>query len=325
MDGIKVLGTGSYKPPDALTNAMLETIIDTSDEWIVSRTGVKQRAMSGPEETNLDMSVNAAKGALEMSGIDIGNIGVVIAATCTGDYQTPSLSCLLQESLGIPDGAIAMDLNCACSGFVFAMKTAYAFLADMPDKCALVVGCEMLTKMIDYTDRSTCIIFGDGAGAAVIRRDPAGSFFFEGGAKGNKEVLYCNSQYLANNPFIDKERFRRPSGVFMNGQEVFRFALETAPESINKVLDMAGVELSDVDHFILHQANQRITDGIAKRLRQTKEKFFENIATTGNTSSASVAIALDEMNRSGMLKSGDKIIMSAFGGGLTYASVYFVW
>lgn len=325
MAGMTVLGTGSYKPHNVLTNQMLEQIIDTNDEWIVSRTGIRGRAMAQADETSLSMAMNAAQKAIEQSGISIDQIGVVIAATLSGDYITPSLACLLQRDLKLDTHVLAMDVNCACSGFIFAMKTAHALLADQPNKVALVVGCEMLSRIIDYTDRSTCIIFGDGAGAAIIKRTETGTFLFDGGSRGDDQLLVCKAQYLGNSPFVDRAADRAQDGLHMNGQEVFRFALETATKSVKTMLGDHGIALEDVDHFVLHQANKRILDGVGRRLGIPPEKCVVNIEDTGNTSAASVAIALDECNRSGKLKPGDKLVMTAFGGGLTYASVYFVW
>jgi len=325
MSGIKILGTGSYKPPGVLTNAMLESVVETDDAWIVSRTGIRERAISDKDETSLSMSLAACRAAMEQSGARAEDIGVIVAATLTGDYLTPSLSCLLQRELGLSTHVLPLDINCACSGFVFALKTAHSLLADMPDKCALVIGCEMLTRITDYTDRSTCILFGDGAGAAVIRRTEEGIFAFDGGGRGDSELLVCKAQYIGNSPFVDQSRDRVPDGLFMNGPEVFRFALEAAPASIAASLEKAGVEMEAVQHFVLHQANGRIIEGIQRRFGIPPEKCYVNIGTTGNTSSASVAIALDELHRSGAIAAGEIMVIAAFGGGLTFASVCLAW
>jgi 3-oxoacyl-[acyl-carrier-protein] synthase-3 len=321
MPGLTILGTGSYTPPLSLTNEMLETIVDTNNEWIALRTGIHSRAIAPPEDTTLSMAAAAARGALESS--DKSQIGVVIAATITPDYLTPSLSCLLQRDLELPGDVIAMDINCACSGFVMGLKTAYALLADMPGRTALVIGAEMLSRATDYTDRSTCILFGDGAGAAVIRRGDGGEFAFDGGARGNSELLYCKAQYLCGNPFAPRPLDAKPGAIDMNGQEVFRFALEVCSDSVSRVLARAGAAIDGVQHFIFHQANRRIIDGIIRRLGIEAEKCIVNIENHGNTSSASIAIALDELFRSGAVTPGDRLVLSAFGGGLTYASVYF--
>jgi len=325
MSGIKILGTGSYKPPGVLTNAMLEDVIETDDAWIVSRTGIRERAIADARETSLSMSLAASRAALAQSGIKAEDIGVVVAATLTGDFLTPSLSCLLQRELGLSTHILPIDINCACSGFVFALKTAHSLLADMPGKAALVLGCEMLTRITDYTDRSTCILFGDGAGAAVIERTEDGVFAFDGGGRGDSELLVCKAQYIGNSPFTDQSRDRQPDGLFMNGPEVFRFALEAAPASIEAALQKAGIASEDVQHFVLHQANGRIIEGIGRRFGIPPEKCYVNIGTTGNTSSASVAIALDELHRSGAIHTGDIVVIAAFGGGLTFASICLAW
>lgn len=324
MAGITILGTGSYTPPFSLTNKMLEAIVETDDEWIRTRTGISARAVAGADETTLSMGKAAALKAL--AAVDKSNIGLIIAATITPDYLTPSLSALLQRELDLPEDVLAIDINCACSGFVMALRTAYAYLGDMPSgKTALVLGCEMLSRVTDYTDRTTCVLFGDGAGAAVVQRDSdeSSAFVFDGGTRGDDVTLFCKSGYLCNSPFIQRPGDADPAGIAMNGQEVFRFAVETCSASVGRVLYSAGIAPENVQHFIFHQANKRIIDGIAKRLSVPIEKCVVNIQTHGNTSSATCAIALDELFRSGKVKPGDGIVVSAFGGGLAYASVYF--
>ncbi|MDR1821613.1 MAG: ketoacyl-ACP synthase III [Oscillospiraceae bacterium] len=321
MNGLTILGTGSYTPPFALTNKMLETIVDTDSEWIKLRTGILSRAIAAESETTLSMATAAAQKALD--GLDRSKIGAVIAATITPDYLTPSLSCLLQRDLGLPTDIAAIDINCACSGFVMAMKTAHTLLADMPGRTALIIGAEMLSRVTDYTDRATCVLFGDGAGAAVIRRDAAGTFASDCGAVGNAELLSCRAQYLCNNPFMPRPRDAEPGAIAMNGQEVFRFAIETCSESVKRTLTRACAEVDSVNHFIFHQANRRIIDGIVRKLGITPEKCVINIENHGNTSSATCAVALDDLFRSGKVNAGNRIVMAAFGGGLTYASAYF--
>ncbi|MDR0818499.1 MAG: beta-ketoacyl-ACP synthase 3 [Oscillospiraceae bacterium] len=322
MPGLTILGTGSYSPPFALTNEMLESIVETSGEWITLRTGIAERKIAAETESTLSMATAAALKAI--GNIDKASIGLVVCATITPDYITPSLSCLLQRDLELREDILAIDINCACSGYVTALKTAHSLLADMPGRVALILGCEMLTRITDYTDRTTCILFGDGAGAAVIRRDSDGEFSFDSGAKGSVEMLACKAQYISNNPFMPRPLDLVPAGITMNGQEVFRFAIETCSESVKRTLAGAGVDIGSVEHFIFHQANRRIIDGIVRKLGISTERCLINIATHGNTSSATCAIALDDLFRSGKVKRGDKIIMSAFGGGLTYATAYFV-
>jgi 3-oxoacyl-[acyl-carrier-protein] synthase-3 len=321
MPGIKILGTGGYTPSFTLTNDMLETIVDTSDEWIRLRTGIGSRPIAGSDETSLSMALSASIQAL--SELDRSKLGVVICATLTSDYITPSLSCLLHRDLCLREDAVAIDINCACSGFVSALRTAYALLADLPGRTALVVGCEMLSRVTDYTDRETCILFGDGAGAAVIKRVESGVFSFDCGTRGNSDLLYCRARYMSNSPFIGRDGDTRPDALHMNGQEVYRFAIEACADSVSRVIDQAGAAVGEIDHFVFHQANKRIIDGAAKRLGASLEKFIIIIENHGNTSSASAALALNKLYKTGKIKDGDKIVLSAFGGGLAYASAYF--
>ncbi|MGI6150578.1 MAG: beta-ketoacyl-ACP synthase III [Christensenellales bacterium] len=319
------MSTGRYLPPLSITNAMLETIVDTSDEWITSRTGICSRTIATEQETTLSMAASAAEHAILTAKIPREQIGVLICATITGDYATPSLSCLLQKELGLRNDLLAFDMNAACSGFVYALKTAHALLAGQEDAVALVIGCDMLSKIVDYTDRSTCVLFGDGAGAAIVKRSASGAFFFDAGAQGDSEILSARLGYFANNPFASRSADARPEAFRMNGAEVFRFAVEHAPQSVLSVLKQAKKTADQIDHFVFHQANERIIQSVAKKLNISLEKCVLNIGQVGNTSAASVAIALDELARSGRLVRGDSVVLSAFGGGLTYGSIYFTW
>jgi 3-oxoacyl-[acyl-carrier-protein] synthase-3 len=300
---------------------MLETIVDTTDEWVRLRTGIRSRRIASGGESTLSMAARAAEHALE--GIDRSTVGLIVAATITPDYLTPSLSCLLQRELKLPGTATAMDVNAACSGFVVALKTAHAFLADMPGKVALIVGSELLSRIVDYTDRATSILFGDGAGAAVVQRVDGGEFLYDGGASGNTELLACRAQYLCNNPFVSRESDSRPAALSMNGAEVFRFAIETCAESVKRTLARAQCSVGDVDQFIFHQANSRIIDGIVRKIGASPDRCIINIAEHGNTSSATCALALDELFRAGKIRTGDRVVLSAFGAGMTYATAMF--
>jgi 3-oxoacyl-[acyl-carrier-protein] synthase-3 len=268
------------------------------------------------------MAAAAARQALE--GLDVSLVGAVVVSTITPDYLTPSLACLLQRELGLSEEIAAMDINCACAGYVMALKTAHALLSDMPGRIALVVGCEMLSRITDYADRSTCVLFGDGAGAAVIRRDEAGTFEFYCGARGGEEQLSCRAAYLSNSPHVRRLGDGAYGAIQMNGSEVFRFAVEVCVRGVTKTLSDAGKAPSEAEHYIFHQANRRIIDGIVPRLGIEHEKCLINIEKYGNTSSATCAIALDELFRSGKVRPGDGIILSAFGGGLSFATAYFV-
>ncbi|MCI9200453.1 MAG: ketoacyl-ACP synthase III [Lachnospiraceae bacterium] len=326
----RITGTGSCLPEQIVTNEDLSKVVDTSDEWISSRTGIRERHLA-KDETTASMAAEAGRRALQDAGIGAEEVDLLIVGTITGDYVTPSTSCEVQEILGAVN-AVAFDINAACAGFMFALHTAHAYLQSGIYKTALVLGAETLSKIMDWKDRSTCVLFGDGAGAAVVRafekgkaedKAAGGILAFEQGSDGRKgKVLSClgrrNNNPLIENPFI-------PSYVSMNGQEVYKFAVNTVPASIQKVLELAGLETGDIKYFVLHQANIRILQAVAKRLKADMEKFPVSLDHCGNISAASVPILLDEMNRKGMLEKGDKIVMSGFGGGLTWASAVLEW
>lgn len=332
----RIIGTGSCLPEYIITNDDLADIMDTSDEWIASRTGIRKRHLV-KDETTAFMASEAARKALEDAGIEADKVDIIIVGTITGDYITPSTACQVQGRLGAVN-AVAFDINAACAGFMYALHTAYAYLQTGIYKTALVLGAETLSKIMDWSDRSTCVLFGDGAGAAVVQGfeeggqrasekemtgESGGLLAFEQGSDGAKGmVLNCrgrlNNNPLTANPFA-------PSYVSMDGQEVYKFAVSTVPESICRVLGKAGVEVEDIKYFILHQANLRIIQSVAKRLKADVDKFPVSLDHCGNISAASVPVLLDEMNRKGMLKRGDKIVMSGFGGGLTWASAVIEW
>lgn len=320
----RIIGTGSSLPKQIVTNDDLSKIMDTSDEWISSRTGIRKRHLA-KEETTASMSVEAAEKALHSAGIKAEEVDLIIVATITGDYLTPSTACEVQAELGA-DCAVAFDVNAACSGFMFALHTAHVYLQTGIYKTALILGAETLSKIMDWEDRSTCVLFGDGAGAAVVRAYDAangGLLAFEQGSDGAKgKVLACegrkNHNPLVHNPFV-------PSYVDMDGQEVYKFAVSTVPTSICRVLQEAELAVEDIKYFILHQANVRIIQSVAKRLKVDEEKFPLSLEHCGNVSAASVPILLDEMNQKGMLARGDKIVVSGFGGGLTWASAVIQW
>lgn len=322
--GIKILGTGSYLPPLSVTNVDMETCVDTSDEWIYTRTGIRSRHFV-EEDTNLSLAYAAAKRAIDAANIEREQIGVVVAATITSDYFTPSLACMLQRDLGLPEEILAFDLGAACSGFVYGLQVAHALLADAPGKVALVLGCEVLSKITNFEDRSTCVLFGDGAGAAIVSREDQAPYFFHSGAKGDSETLYCPGPSIKPNPFVKREAVEDSSYVRMDGAEVFRFAVESFCKSTGHILEQANLQATDIDFYVCHQANERIIKAAAKKLNVPLEKFFMNIDHCGNTSAASVPIAFDELARSGQLFDGAKLVLSGFGGGLTYGAAYFIW
>lgn len=304
-----------------VTNDALSAIMDTSDEWISSRTGIRERRLV-KEETTTSMSVAAAKRAMENAGITAQEIDLIIVGTITGDYVTPSTACQVQAALGAGK-AVAFDINAACSGFLFALHIADAYLKSGIYKTALILGAETLSKIMNWNDRSTCVLFGDGAGAAVVRSERTGLLAYDQGSDGARgAVLTCRNREN-NNPYVKNPV--EPDYTKMDGQEVYKFAVTTVPASIKKVVEEAGLTIEDIDYFALHQANIRIIQSVAKRLKAPETKFPTSLDHCGNISAASVPILLDEMNRKGLLKPGMKIVLSGFGGGLTWGSAVLEW
>ena len=317
----RIIGTGSCLPETVVTNNDLSKIMDTSDEWISSRTGIRERRLV-KEETTTSMSVTAARRAMENAGVSAKDIDLIIVGTITGDYVTPSTACEIQAAIGA-DKAVAFDINAACSGFMFALHTADAFFQTGIYKTALILGAETLSKIMDWNDRSTCVLFGDGAGAAIARIDETGLLAYDQGSDGAKgKVLACQNR-KNNNPLVDNPMDLQYT--YMDGQEVYKFAVTTVPASIKKVVEEAGLTIEDIDYFALHQANIRIIQSVAKRLKVSEDKFPTSLDHCGNISAASVPILLDEMNQKGMLKPGMKIVLSGFGAGLTWGSAVIEW
>lgn len=279
---------------------MLSKMVDTSDEWIVSRTGIHSRRLA-QEETVRSLALEAAQKALDAAQIDRNNISLVICATVQSDQPCPALACCLQDDLNLPNNILAFDLNAACSGFIYALITAQRLLA--PGTYALIVGSEMLSRLTDFTDRGTCVLFGDGAGAAVVEQIDA-PFYWTSRVQGDDRALSINKY------------------IKMDGPAVFRFAVEVLTQGIRTVAEEAKVPLESIDRFICHQANERILSSAAKRLSLPLERFFMNLGSYGNTSAASVPLALDEAVRSGAVKQGQRIIFAGFGGGLTSGAIY---
>ena len=307
---IKILGTGYYVPEHIVTNNDLSNMVETNDEWIVQRVGISERRIS-TGETAADFAINAAKKAIENANITPDDIDLVIAATISSETLCPTVAGSVQSAIGAH--CPAFDISSACSGFMFALDTAVSFLERSGYNNILVIGSERLSKLVDWTDRGTCVIFGDGAGAMVVTKGDgylASKLWTEGG----NEVIEIPS-YSGTSPFF-KGEIKNPY-IFMDGQETFKFAVNKIVEDIKFVADKAGVSLDDIDHFVLHQANIRILDYAARKLKVSKEKFFTNIETIGNTSAASVPIAFAQLSESGKLKQGDLVVMSAFGGGLS--------
>lgn len=318
---IRIMGTGSYLPENIVTNDDLAKIMDTSDEWITSRTGIRTRHLV-KEETTAQMSAEAAKQALKESGLKAEDLDLIIVGTLSGDYVTPSTACEVQAMIGA-EKAVAFDVNAACSGFMFAMNTAYAYIQSGIYKNALIIGAETLSKLMDWNDRGTCVLFGDGAGAAVVTADEKGLLGFVQGSDGTKGMVLACKNRLNNNPLVKNPV--EPDYVFMDGQEVYKFAVSKVPASINEALAEAGQEVSDIKYFLLHQANIRIIQSVAKRLKADISKFPTTLEHCGNISAGSVPILLDEVNKKGMLQRGDKLVMAGFGAGLTWSASVIEW
>ncbi len=321
-----ILGTGHSYPKGILTNAELETMVETSDEWILSRTGIKQRRKAAADEYTSQFAVRAANQAIERAHIDPSEIDIVICATVTPDQILPSTACLIQAEIGA-NKAAAFDVVAACSGFLYGLTLVNSMIRTGQCRIALVIGAEILTKYVDYTDRGTCVIFGDGAGAAVlgpvesgrgimsarIRSD--GRYAEQLFAPGGGTRLGSTAETIASGQHFFK----------MKGNELFKVAVRSMTDISREVLAEAGQDANDIDLFIPHQANQRITDAVASKLGVDEAKIYSNISMHGNTSSASIPIALDECVESGRVKSGDLVVLTSFGGGVTWGGVVLRW
>ena len=355
----KIIGTGSCVPERDVTNDDLAQIVETSDEWIQSRTGIRERRISEGADT-AELAAGAAKAALENAGVSADDVDLILVATSTPDHCFPNAACTVQAAIGA-ERAVAYDISAACSGFLFAVNTAHAFLNSGIYRTALVIGADVLSKIVDWSDRSTCVLFGDGAGAAVLRaekpvsqavgsdvvqenqveagmvlrakadlepQNPAraeksGIFAMKMGSDGKKgPVLSCVSRTVGN--FLTNTE-PQIGYMTMDGQEVFKFAVKKVPETIKELLDENGLEPKDVKHYVLHQANYRIAEAIAKRLKVSMEQIPTNMEHYGNTSGASIPLLLDELNRAGKIQKGDLLVLAGFGAGLTWGATLVRW
>ena len=317
----RIIGTGSCLPEAIVTNDYLSTIMDNSDEWISSRTGIKERHLV-KEETTASLSLEAGRRALAEAGVAPEELDMIIVGTLTGDYITPSTACEVQAGLGAVN-AVAFDINAACAGFLFSLHTVNAYIQCGMCRTALLIGAETLSRIMDWGDRSTCVLFGDGAGAAVVQAQEGGLIAYDQGSDGEKgKYLACRNR-TNNNPLVQTEK--NYSYTQMDGQEVYKFAVTYVPNSIHKVLEKAGLQPEDIKYYLLHQANLRIIQAVAKRLKISLDRFPISLDHCGNVSAASVPILLDDVNRKGMLQKGDKIILSGFGGGLTWGTCLIEW
>ncbi|MCE5233972.1 MAG: beta-ketoacyl-ACP synthase III [Mizugakiibacter sp.] len=318
MKYARIIGTGSYLPERVVTNADLEKLVETSDEWIRSRTGIRERRMAADGETTGDLSFYAATHALDAAGVKASELDMIVLGTTTPDIIFPSTACLLQHRLGA-NGCAAMDINAACSGFVYALGVANAFIRSGQAKRVLAVGAETLTRMLDWSDRSTCVLFGDGAGAVVLEAsDEPGILTTRLHADGGyKHLLYNPVGVSAGFQLDEKNAGVR---VLMTGNEVFKVAVKTLDRIVGETLEAVGMHESQVDWLIPHQANLRIIEATAKRLGLPMERVIVTVDRHGNTSSGSVPLALDEAVRSGKVQRGQTLLLEAFGGGFTWAS-----
>ncbi len=321
----KIVATGAGLPEQVITNDDLAKIMDTSDEWIRSRTGIGERRISQGENLS-ELASRAARQIMERAGVTAEEVELIVIGTCTADYATPCLACMVQKEIGAKN-AVAFDVTAACSGFLFATSVADKFIRCGIYKNAIVIGAELISKIVDWTDRSTCVLFGDGAAGAFIvaTEDNDGIIVEELGSKGDDYEVLRQGYTPASNAFNDVEPLTKIDYVHMDGREVFKFATKKIVSSVTKVMEQAGVTADEVKYFIPHQANARIIEVAAKKLNVPMEKFYVNIERFGNTSAASIPTALNEMNEQGMLQKGDKIILCGFGGGLSWGTILLTW
>ncbi len=317
----RILGTGSALPDKVLTNAELEQIVETTDQWITERTGIKERRIVEPGTPLSGLAAKAARKALDDSGVSPEEIDLIILGTVTGDMKFPATACLVQDLIGAKN-AVAFDLSAACSGFLYSLQVASGLMIASGYRKALVIGGEILTSMINWKDRDTCVLFGDGAGAAVLGLSDGkrGLIHTHLGADGAHSKLLYNPGCGSLNPPTVENVQENLHTIRMAGREVFRHAVTAMSGAMQKVLDEAGIDADDLDLLIPHQANLRIIDAVAKRFSVPSEKVYVNVDRFGNTSAASIPIAIDEARKSGRIKEGDLVGLVTFGAGLTWAS-----
>ena len=327
MNGIKIVGTGRAVPKKVVTNDDLSRMVETNDEWIRTRTGIRERRVC-EDETTVSLATEAAKHAVEAASEQLHNrvaetacgqqddivgyikdeIAVVLVATTTPDYAFPSVACLVQKALELPDEVMSFDISAACSGFLYGLDICRGLLSNAKKRFALVIGSEQLSRITDYTDRGSCILFGDGAGAALVELSD-NLYVQRQWSRGDMEALRC--------PGVGNDNAK----LFMQGNKVFKFAVTALQQGVAQVLADAGLTMEDINHVICHQANLRIIEHVQKKYPEHAEKFYVNIDRYGNTSAASIPIAMDEMRRSGILPDGSKVICIGFGAGFTWSAV----
>ena len=319
MYNSKIVSFAKYTPDTIVSNEDISKIVDTSDEWINSRTGISRRCILKEGNTSL-LATNVAKKLIEKANIKPEEIDIIIVATITPDYLTPSTACIVQGEIDAVN-AFSFDINAACSGFVYALATAEKFLKTGVYKNALVIGAETISKITDWTDRGTCVLFGDGAGGVLLQATQEEKSFLAEDLKadGSNWQAITGGKISLKSPFAKEEE--ESFYLKMNGRDVFNFATKTVPKSIEEVIKKSNISLDEIKYIVPHQANSRIVEVVAKRLGVSLDKFYLNLKDFGNTSSASIPIALAEMEERELLKKGDKIIITGFGGGLTWATL----
>ena len=323
-----ILGTGSYAPDRILSNAELAKTVDTSDEWIHTRCGIRERRIAAPGEATSDMGVQAARRALDDAGLKPADIDLLIVATITPDMPMPATACIIQQKLQVPTTAACFDLNAACTGFLYALDTACAMLSSGRYRHALVIGVEKLSTIVDWKDRTTCVLFGDGAGAVVVGKSPVSGQGLIGtklGALGDSVDLLCIPGGGSNAPATAASIAAGEHFLKMKGKEVFKLAVRVMDEAARDILEQHHLRADQISLVIPHQANLRIIEAISEYLELPMERFFVNVDRYGNTSAASIPLALDEARRTGRIKSGDLTLLVAFGAGLTYGSALIRW
>ena len=326
MNSVGIKGMGYYVPENVITNFDLEKIVDTTDEWIRTRTGIEERRFASPDEATSDLSYKAALKAIEVAKIDKNQIDMIIVATCTPDYIAQGTSCLVQNKLGLTS-IPCLDVNAACSGFIYGMSMAYSLVKSKIYKNILVVGAETLSRIIDMQDRNTCVLFGDGAGAVIIGEveEGYGILGLSLGAEGEDDMILKVPAGGTRKPNNEETIKNRENFLVMKGKEVFKFAVTVLPKVTLNALEQSKLSVNDLSMIFPHQANERIIEAASKRIEFPLEKFYMNLNRFGNTSAASIAIALGEALEKGLVKKGDNIALTGFGAGLTYGSMVMKW
>jgi 3-oxoacyl-[acyl-carrier-protein] synthase-3 len=323
---VSIIGTGSYVPEKVLTNADLSRMVDTSDEWITTRTGIKERRIAAKDEHTSDLAAKAALKAIEQAKISPKEIDMILVATATPDMLFPATACFVQKKIGATNAA-CLDISAACAGFLFGVEIAQQFITSHTHDTVLVIGADKLTSITNWTDRNTCVLFGDGAGAAILRHRGSthGVISTHIGSDGEYTDILFMPGGGSRCPITKENAHLNLATIHMTGKEVYKQAVIAMLNAAKKALELAGLTIDDIACVIPHQANLRIIEAIADRLKIPIEKFYVNLDKYGNTSAAAVAIALDEANRSGRIKQGDYVLMVVFGGGLTWASTVIEW